>query len=113
MSAIQGQLHDLLIKACIFMKKFGSVMWKLYTEEENKYVVSCRLQFRSYLNLCQDDYYYSQRGKRYLKRKCVNMREKERERAWEGHGVNKESQRMLSEHKNANILAECHNFVGL
>jgi hypothetical protein len=28
MSAIQRQLHDLLIKVCMFMKEFGSVMWK-------------------------------------------------------------------------------------
>jgi len=49
------------------MKRYGSVKWKLYIEEDKKYIVSCWLQFRSYLNLCQDDYYYSQRGKRYLK----------------------------------------------
>jgi hypothetical protein len=67
MSAIQGQLNDLLIKVCMFMKRYGSVKWKLYIEEDKKYIVSCWLQFRSYLNLCQDDYYYSKRGKRYLK----------------------------------------------
>jgi hypothetical protein len=67
MSAIQEQLHDLLIKVCTFMKRFGSVMWKLYTEEDKKYIVSCWLQFRSYLNLCQDDYYYSHREKDILR----------------------------------------------